>query len=92
MAVRARLANAKQFADRQSSTGLYYRKISIGDDLTVQVGNEVEILSQQSSPTFGWKLSCDSIKLGSHLYINIVVADQTTGKNAHAYGLKVAYS
>ena len=82
----------RYFADRYSSKGLYYRKISIGDDLTVQVGNEVEIVSQQSSPKFGWKLSCDSIKLGSHLYINIVVADETTGKNAHVYGLKVAYS
>ena len=82
----------EKFADRGQSSGLFYRKLTIADDLTITVSGEVEIVSQSSGDTFGWKISADAIRLGANVFINIVVADGSPGVNAHVYAVKFAYS
>ena len=76
-----------------NSRGLFYRRLTIADDLTITVGSEVEIVSEASGDVFGWMLAADAIKLGSNMFINIVVSDaDTANQNAHVYSLKFAYS
>jgi len=82
----------EKFADRGQSSGLFYRKLTIADDLSLTVSGEVEIVSQSSGDTFGWKISADAIRLGANVFINIVVADGSPGVNAHVYAVKFAYS
>ena len=83
---------SENFADRGQSSGLFYRKITIADDLSLTFSGEVEIVSQSSGDQFGWKISADAIRLGANVFINIVVADGSPGVNAHVYAVKFAYS
>ena len=85
----------ENFVERVSegSTGLFYRKVTIGDDLTITLGSEVEVGAQLGSPEYGWTFAADGVKLGANVFINIIMsARDTANYNAYSYGLKFAYS
>ena len=85
----------ENFVERVSegSTGLFYRKVTIGDDLTITLGSEVEVVAQLGSPEYGWTFAADGVKLGANVFINIIMsARDTANYNAYSYGLKFAYS
>ena len=79
--------------DRYASRGLFYRKISISDNLTITLGNEVTVIAEIDSDLYGSTIAADAIKLGVNMFINIIISDRhSSNNNAHAYALKFLYN
>ena len=54
------------------SSGLYYRKITIDDNLSVTWGSEQMVLDPDVYNSFGWNIAGDAVKLASNFFINII--------------------
>lgn len=74
------------------SRGLFYRKLIINDDLSISVGSEVTIVPYVDSPSYGWCIAADAIRLGANVFINIIIANKTDIGKAYTHSLKFAYS
>jgi hypothetical protein len=77
----------------KESDGLFYRKLTINDDLSISVGGELTVYARNISPTYGWNMAIDAIRLASNMFINIVIASDGTAPNdAHVIAIKTPYS
>ena len=76
----------------QTSVGLFYRKVTINDDLTLSLGGEIEIVNAATGPTYGRVIAADSVRLGSNMFINIIIGSGIDISKSYVYALKFSYS